>query len=145
MLHEGGLFWRAAGGEVMARLLFTDPGKVRQVGVGVGRAQLLAGGGSQGAAVGPTLVGTASAVLAGVCPLAGCAVAVRSAMVTAMGGRVVPMRIGNVDLLVETVTLPGSEQTSGRLERVGERVVDGHAGSAHAQRRLRHRTTSGRP
>ena len=46
-------------------------------------------------------------------------------MVTAMGGRVVPMRIGNVDLLVETVTLPGSEQTSGRLDRVGERVVDG--------------------
>ena len=46
-------------------------------------------------------------------------------MVTHMGGRVVPMRVGDVDLLVETVTLPGSEQTSGRLDRVGERVVDG--------------------
>jgi NTP-dependent ternary system trypsin peptidase co-occuring protein len=38
--------------------------------------------------------------------------------------RVVPMRVGGVDLLVSTVVLPGSEQTSGRMDRAGQKVVD---------------------
>lgn len=47
-----------------------------------------------------------------------------------MSNRVVPMRVGDVDLLVETVLLPGSENTSGRLDRAGQKVVDGFE---HAQ------------
>lgn len=41
-----------------------------------------------------------------------------------MAERVVPMKVGGVDLLVATVVLPGSEQTSGRLDRAGQKVVD---------------------
>jgi hypothetical protein len=35
--------------------------------------------------------------------------------------QVVPVRVGAVELLVETVPVPGSEQTSGRLDGVGRR------------------------
>ena len=43
-----------------------------------------------------------------------------------MSSRIVPMRVGDVELLVETVVvLPGSEPTSGRLDRVGQKAVDG--------------------
>jgi hypothetical protein len=42
-----------------------------------------------------------------------------------MAGRVVPMRVGNVELLVETVPVAGSEQTSGRAGKATQRVVDG--------------------
>ena len=40
-----------------------------------------------------------------------------------MSARVVPMRIGDVDLLVEVVPVAGSEQTS-TLDKAGQRVVD---------------------
>ncbi len=33
--------------------------------------------------------------------------------------------MGDVELLVETVVPPGLEQTSGRLDRAGQKVVDG--------------------
>jgi hypothetical protein len=49
-----------------------------------------------------------------------------------MAERVVPMKVGGVDLLVTTVVLPGSEQTSGRLERAGEKVVDAFDGAQAA-------------
>jgi hypothetical protein len=39
--------------------------------------------------------------------------------------RVVPMQVGGVELLVTTVVLPGSEQTSGaRIAKAAEAVVD---------------------
>jgi hypothetical protein len=41
-----------------------------------------------------------------------------------MVGRVVPVRVGAVEVLVETVPVAGSEQTSGRLDEAGRRVVD---------------------
>lgn len=42
-----------------------------------------------------------------------------------MVGRVMPVRVGTVELLVETVPVAGSEQTSGRrLDEAGRRVVD---------------------
>ena len=42
------------------------------------------------------------------------------------------MRVGGVDLLVSTVVLPGSEQTSGRLDRAGQKVVDAFDGAQAA-------------
>jgi len=36
----------------------------------------------------------------------------------------VPVRVGDVEVLVETVPVPGSERTSGRLEDAGRRVVE---------------------
>lgn len=43
-----------------------------------------------------------------------------------MAVRVVSMRVGEVDLLVETVPVAGTEPTSG-LDKVGERIVDAFA------------------
>ena len=40
--------------------------------------------------------------------------------------RVVPMRVGEVDLLVETVPVAGTEPTSA-LDKVGDRIVDAFA------------------
>jgi hypothetical protein len=40
-----------------------------------------------------------------------------------MVGRVVPVQVGAVELLVQTVPVAGSEQTSG-LDEAGRRVVD---------------------
>jgi hypothetical protein len=42
-----------------------------------------------------------------------------------MGSQVEQMRVGGLDLLVEVVTPPGSEQTSGRLDHAGQKVVGG--------------------
>lgn len=41
-----------------------------------------------------------------------------------MAGRVVPVRVGEVELLVETAPVAGSEPTSTRLDRAGEVVAD---------------------
>lgn len=41
-----------------------------------------------------------------------------------MAGRVVPLRVGGVELLVETAPVAGSEPTSTRLDRAGEAVAD---------------------
>ncbi|WP_210571682.1 CU044_2847 family protein [Streptomyces sp. GESEQ-4] len=41
-----------------------------------------------------------------------------------MAGVLVPTRVGGVEVLVETVPVPGSERTSGRLEEAGQRVVE---------------------
>jgi Trypsin-co-occurring domain 1 len=41
-----------------------------------------------------------------------------------MAERVILMQVGGVDLLVSTVVMPGSEQTSGRVDRAGHKVVD---------------------
>lgn len=43
-----------------------------------------------------------------------------------MAVRAVPMRIGEVDLLVETVPLAGTESTS-TLDKAGDRIVDAFA------------------
>jgi len=40
-----------------------------------------------------------------------------------MTGRVVPMKFGGVEMLVETVPVAGTEHTS-KLSKAGERVVD---------------------
>jgi hypothetical protein len=42
--------------------------------------------------------------------------------VSAMSSRLIPLRVGDVDLLVESMAVAGSQPTSG-LDRVGERVV----------------------
>ncbi len=42
-----------------------------------------------------------------------------------MGSRVIPMRVGTSDLLVETTPVAGSEQTS-ILDEAGHRVVDAY-------------------
>jgi Trypsin-co-occurring domain 1 len=42
-----------------------------------------------------------------------------------MTEQIVPMQVDGVDLLVATVVVPGSEPTSGRLDRAGRRVVEG--------------------
>jgi len=45
--------------------------------------------------------------------------------VVGVAERVVPMQLGGVELLVTTVVLPGSEQTSGaRMAKAAEAVVD---------------------
>ena len=49
-----------------------------------------------------------------------------------MAERVVPMHVGGVELLVSTMLLPGSEQTSGRLDRAGQKVVDAFDGAQAA-------------
>jgi hypothetical protein len=41
-----------------------------------------------------------------------------------VAGRVVPMQVGGVELLVETAIVAGSEQTSGRLDRAQDAVVE---------------------
>ena len=41
-----------------------------------------------------------------------------------MAERVVPMQVGGVELLVATVVTPGSEQTSGRIDKATDAVVD---------------------
>lgn len=41
-----------------------------------------------------------------------------------MTGRVVPVRVGDVDLLVTTVPVAGTEPTSGRAEDVSRRVTE---------------------
>ncbi len=41
-----------------------------------------------------------------------------------MATRLVPVRVGAVEVLVEAVVPPGSEQTSGALGRAGEKIVD---------------------
>jgi hypothetical protein len=41
-----------------------------------------------------------------------------------MTGQLVPVRVGNVEVLVEVVPTPGSERTSGRLDDAGRRVVE---------------------
>lgn len=41
-----------------------------------------------------------------------------------MAGRAVSMRVGGMDLLVETVPVAGTEQTAGRLDRAQEAVAD---------------------
>ncbi len=41
-----------------------------------------------------------------------------------VAGRVVAMRVGGTDLLVETVQVAGSEPTSARLDRAQEAVTD---------------------
>ncbi|MFJ8629591.1 CU044_2847 family protein [Streptomyces sp. NPDC093568] len=41
-----------------------------------------------------------------------------------MAGVLVPTHVGGVEVLVETVPVPGSERTSGRLEEAGQRVVE---------------------
>lgn len=48
--------------------------------------------------------------------------------------RVVPMRVGEVDLLVETVLVAGTESTSGisGLDRVGGRIADAFAQARRA-------------
>jgi hypothetical protein len=42
-----------------------------------------------------------------------------------MAERVVPMQVAGVELLVQTVTVPGLEHTSGRMARAGDRAVEG--------------------
>lgn len=42
----------------------------------------------------------------------------------AMVGRLVPVRVGGVDVLVEAVTPPGSEPTSGRVDEVARKVSE---------------------
>jgi hypothetical protein len=44
---------------------------------------------------------------------------------------VVPVRVGEVDLLVETVLVAGTEPTSG-LDKVGDRIVDAFAAAREA-------------
>jgi Trypsin-co-occurring domain 1 len=41
-----------------------------------------------------------------------------------MAGRAVVMRVGGMDLLVETMPVTGTEQTSGKLEKAQEAVAD---------------------
>ena len=41
-----------------------------------------------------------------------------------MAGRAVVMRVGGMDLLVETTPVAGTEQTSGKLDRAQEAVAD---------------------
>jgi hypothetical protein len=41
-----------------------------------------------------------------------------------MVGLLVPVRVGDVEVLVETVPVPGSERMSGRLGEAGRRVVE---------------------
>ena len=41
-----------------------------------------------------------------------------------MAGRAVVMRVGGMDLLVETMPVAGTEQTSGKLDRAQEAVAD---------------------
>lgn len=48
-----------------------------------------------------------------------------------MAVRVVPMRVGEVDLLVETVSVAGTEPPSG-LDKVGDRIVDAFAAAREA-------------
>ncbi|HUY52807.1 MAG TPA: hypothetical protein VMV92_45090 [Streptosporangiaceae bacterium] len=45
-----------------------------------------------------------------------------------MAGRVVPMRVGGVELLVETAPVTGTEQLSAKLDRAGSAA--GRAGPA---------------
>ena len=40
-----------------------------------------------------------------------------------VGGQLLPVRVGDVDLLVETTVVPGSEPTSGRLGDAASRVA----------------------
>ena len=42
-----------------------------------------------------------------------------------MAGRVVAMRVGGMDLLVETTPVTGTEQTSAKLEKAQEAVAEG--------------------
>ncbi len=48
-----------------------------------------------------------------------------------MAVRAVPMRVGEVDLLVETVPLAGTEPTSA-LDKAGDRIVDAFAAARTA-------------
>jgi len=41
-----------------------------------------------------------------------------------VAGRVMPLAVGGVELLVETASVAGSEPTSTRLDRAGEAVTD---------------------
>src|SRR5437899_2572910 len=41
-----------------------------------------------------------------------------------MTGALVPVRVGGVEVLVETVPVPGSERTAGRLDDAGRRVIE---------------------
>lgn len=41
-----------------------------------------------------------------------------------MAGRVIPLRVGDVELLVEVSQVAGSEPTSTRLDRAGEAVTE---------------------
>jgi hypothetical protein len=41
-----------------------------------------------------------------------------------MGGQLLPVRVGDVELLLETTVVPGSEPTSGRLGTAAGRVVN---------------------
>ena len=41
-----------------------------------------------------------------------------------MAGRAVVMRVGGMDLLVETMPVTGTEQTSGKLDKAQEAVAD---------------------
>jgi hypothetical protein len=41
-----------------------------------------------------------------------------------MPGVLVPVRVGDIEVLVETVPVPGSERTAGRLDEAGRRVVE---------------------
>lgn len=41
-----------------------------------------------------------------------------------MTGRAVPVRVGEIELLVETRAVAGTEQTSGRLDAVADRAVE---------------------
>lgn len=41
-----------------------------------------------------------------------------------MTNRLLPVRVGEVELLVETVAVPGSEPTSTRMREAGRQVVD---------------------
>jgi hypothetical protein len=41
-----------------------------------------------------------------------------------MVGSLVPMRVGDVEVLVETVPVAGSEPTSGRSDKAGQKMLD---------------------
>lgn len=41
-----------------------------------------------------------------------------------MVGRLMPVRVGDVEVLVEAVPVAGSEPTSGRLDQAGQKMVD---------------------
>jgi hypothetical protein len=49
-----------------------------------------------------------------------------------VAGRVVMMRVGGVDLLVETVPVAGSEPASAKLDRAQEAVTDAFDRARHA-------------